>query len=159
MFMQFAKHYPEYKFIIAGPGAKIEDNQFKFESYAYDLEEYNNITYVGLLNKAARNDILTKVTALLQLTQYSEPFGMNVIESLACGTPVIVTGSGSMVQTVKHGKVGFVMSKESHWDHIDQYFKQCHTIDPMVCRNYVIKHFNPDKAYLRYSKFITKCNK
>jgi glycosyltransferase involved in cell wall biosynthesis len=52
--------------------------------------------------------------ALLHPIQFDEPFGLSVIESMACGTPVIAFDRGSMPELIENGKNGFLV------DNMDQ---------------------------------------
>jgi glycosyltransferase involved in cell wall biosynthesis len=61
-----------------------------------------------------RNQLLGKALALLHPIQFDEPFGLSVIESMACGTPVIAFDRGSMPELIENGKNGFLV------DNVDQ---------------------------------------
>ncbi len=61
---------------------------------------------------------------------WSEPFGLTVIESMACGTPVIATPNGSMPELIVHGVSGFICGI----DEIPAYIGRIDEIDPADCR-------------------------
>jgi glycosyltransferase involved in cell wall biosynthesis len=48
--------------------------------------------------------------AVLHLIDFDEPFGYNVVEAMACGTPVIANSRGSMGKLIKHGVSGFLVA-------------------------------------------------
>jgi len=56
-----------------------------------------------------RSVILGRAHALLHLINFEEPFGLSVVEAMACGTPVIATRRGSMSEIIKHGRTGFIV--------------------------------------------------
>ena len=58
---------------------------------------------------AARTNALGSARALLHLINFDEPFGLSVIEAMACGTPVIACNRGSMPELIDHGVTGFLV--------------------------------------------------
>ncbi|NCC33892.1 MAG: glycosyltransferase, partial [Chloroflexia bacterium] len=57
-----------------------------------------------------RNQILGGATALLHLIQFDEPFGLSMVDAMACGTPVIAYGRGSVPEIIRHGETGWIAS-------------------------------------------------
>jgi len=57
-----------------------------------------------------RNEILRNAYALLHPINFEEPFGLSVIEAMACGTPVIAFSRGSMPELLREGETGFLAS-------------------------------------------------
>ena len=72
-----------------------------------------DIHYVGSLGPAERDALLGGAAALLHLIQFDEPFGLSVIEAMACGTPVIAYPRGSMPELVADGVSGFLVPDEA----------------------------------------------
>ena len=66
------------------------------------------IEYVGEADFAAKNDLLADARAMLFPIQWDEPFGLVVIEAMACGTPVLALPGGSMQELVQDGVNGYV---------------------------------------------------
>lgn len=71
------------------------------------------VEYVGEVGGQDKLDILAGATCLLNPIAWPEPFGMVMIEALACGTPVIATPCGSVPEIVCEGVTGFVRSTEA----------------------------------------------
>lgn len=70
------------------------------------------IEYVGFIdNDAGKQDFLGNAAALLVPSTFEEPFGMVLIESLACGTPVVALDSGAISEVVKRDKTGVIVPK------------------------------------------------
>jgi glycosyltransferase involved in cell wall biosynthesis len=67
----------------------------------------DRVDYLGVLTAKKRNNLLGGAIALLSPTQYLEPFGSVVVESMFLGTPVISSDQGGMSETVLHGVTGF----------------------------------------------------
>ncbi|HWQ26374.1 MAG TPA: glycosyltransferase family 4 protein [Chlorobaculum sp.] len=66
------------------------------------------IEYVGEVGDSRKSELLMNARALLNTIDWPEPFGLVMIEALACGTPVIVRRCGSSPEVVTHGVSGFV---------------------------------------------------
>lgn len=69
----------------------------------------DRVSYVGSLGPAQRNELLGSALALLHLVEFAEPFGLSMIEAMACGTPVIARRRGSVPEVVDQGVTGFVV--------------------------------------------------
>ena len=65
---------------------------------------------IGTVGGAARAELLGRARALLHLINFEEPFGLAVIEAMACGTPVIAFNRGSMPELIDHGVTGFLVN-------------------------------------------------
>ncbi len=72
-----------------------------------------SIAYHGPVGGAERVAALGKARALLHLVNFDEPFGLSVIEAMACGTPVIATRRGSMPELIDHGVTGFLVDSQA----------------------------------------------
>lgn len=69
----------------------------------------DGIRFHGVVGGAARLKALGSARALLHLIDFDEPFGLSVVEAMACGTPVIATRRGSMPEIVEDGVTGFLV--------------------------------------------------
>ena len=105
--------------------AKIdpEDKGF-FEEKVKPLLNHPLIDYVGEVDDTRKVELLKNAKALLNTIDWPEPFGLVMIEALACGTPVIVRGCGSAPEVITHGKTGFICDKKLDFieaiHHVDQ---------------------------------------
>jgi glycosyltransferase involved in cell wall biosynthesis len=71
------------------------------------------IHYVGELDGPAKAELLGGALALLNPIDWEEPFGLNMAESLACGTPVLAMRRGSVPEIVEHGVTGWIGDDEA----------------------------------------------
>ncbi len=94
------------KLIIAGI---IQDKDYFNEKVKPYLND-DDICYVGSARPEKRDRLLGNAYALLHPINFAEPFGLSVVESLACGTPVIANNKGSMPEIIRHGKDGFLVN-------------------------------------------------
>lgn len=92
--MEIARKFPDYEFVICGQG---------------DPTPYlsvPNIVYKKPIHGSERSEYLGSCIAFLHLAKYLEPFGCGPVEAQLCGTPVISTDWGGMVETVEQGITG-----------------------------------------------------
>ena len=69
----------------------------------------SNVEFVGEINEAAECNFLGDAIALLFPIDWPEPFGLVMIEAMACGTPTIAFRRGSVPEIIEHGVSGFVV--------------------------------------------------
>jgi len=67
------------------------------------------VLFHGTVGGAARVAALQQARALLHLIDFDEPFGLSVVEAMACGTPVIAMRRGSMPEIIEHGRDGYLV--------------------------------------------------
>jgi glycosyltransferase involved in cell wall biosynthesis len=118
--------------------------------------KYPRITYSGNLSGSAKIKFIAEAKALLFPIQWEEPFGMSVIEALACGTPVVAMNRGAMPEIIEHGVTGFLANNEEEFT---EYMKRVDEIDPAACRRSVEEKFSASamaEAYLERYKDIIK---
>ncbi len=80
-----------------------------FESQIEPLLDDPLIEFIGEIGPGEKNDFLGNALALLFPIDWPEPFGLVMIEAMACGTPVVAFRGGSVVEVVKDGVSGFVV--------------------------------------------------
>jgi glycosyltransferase involved in cell wall biosynthesis len=94
------------KLIIAGNISTLpEENQYYLDSIAPYIDG-EQIKYVGQVNDIQKNSYLGSAKALLFPIEWNEPFGMVMVEAMACGTPVIAFKKGSVDEIVDEGITG-----------------------------------------------------
>jgi glycosyltransferase involved in cell wall biosynthesis len=80
-----------------------------FESEIRPLLAQPHVEYVGELGEADKMRFLAGAHALLFPIDWPEPFGLVMIEAMACGTPVIAYPHGSVPEVLSHGETGFIV--------------------------------------------------
>jgi glycosyltransferase involved in cell wall biosynthesis len=73
----------------------------------------DGVELVGEFNEQRKQDFLSGAAALLFPIEWPEPFGLVMIEAMACGTPVIAFASGSVPEAVENGVTGFIVEDEA----------------------------------------------
>jgi glycosyltransferase involved in cell wall biosynthesis len=164
---------------MAGPVATIDTNRRLMLELANPMSKFRNdrdfryysdkilsyvlrsprITYAGTMGGKKKMEFLSHAKALLFPIQWEEPFGMAVIEALACGTPVIAMNRGAMPEIIEHGVNGFLADDEKEFA---QYIDRIDEIDPEACRQSVVDKFSADtmaRAYLDRYRDVAKRHK
>lgn len=148
---------------LANPLSRYRSNE-EFRYYSdkvlpYVLR-YPRITYSGNLSGVKKMKFISEAKALLFPIDWEEPFGMAVIEALACGTPVIAMRRGAMPEIIKHGVNGFLADNEQEFA---EYMQRIDEINPVECRKSVEKRFSAkvmaEKYLDRYQEVIHRANK
>jgi glycosyltransferase involved in cell wall biosynthesis len=73
------------------------------------VRRHPNVCYVGEIREAEKRDFLGNAAALLFAIDWAEPFGLVMIEAMACGTPVIAWSNGAVPEVIDEGVSGFVV--------------------------------------------------
>lgn len=122
------------RLLIAG----IIQDQNYFATRVEPHIDGTTVEYLGSAGPAQRADLLGHALALLHLISFDEPFGLSVIESMACGTPVIAFNRGSMPEIILDGETGYLVKDiEGAIDAV----AAIGTIDRAICRADVEKRF------------------
>lgn len=105
--------------IAAGAGiplkiaAKVDPADIQYyENYFKKLLAHPLVEFLGEVSDREKNELLGGAMAFLHPVDWPEPFGLTLIESMACGTPVIARRRGSIPEVVDHGVTGFVFEDD-----------------------------------------------
>jgi glycosyltransferase involved in cell wall biosynthesis len=99
-------------------GLVASEHRSYFESRVKPEIDGEQIQYLGLVNEETRNELFKRAYCSLHLISFEEPFGLTLVESLACGTPVIATNKGSVSEILVDGETGFIV--QSPRDAVDK---------------------------------------
>jgi glycosyltransferase involved in cell wall biosynthesis len=107
----------------------------------------NAVVYLGSIGPDQRAEVLGSALALLHPIDFEEPFGLSVVESMACGTPVIAYRRGSMPEVVDTGQTGFLVDNaaEAALAVID-----IGGLDRAKCRDVAARRFSAERMVLDY---------
>ena len=91
--------------------AKVDvvDRQY-FETVIKPLLSPPDVEYIGEIGEAEKSEFLGNALAFMFTVDWPEPFGLAMIEALACGTPVIARPCGSIPEVIRSGVTGFIAS-------------------------------------------------
>ncbi|MDH3675459.1 MAG: glycosyltransferase family 4 protein [Anaerolineae bacterium] len=143
-------HRTGRRLIIAG---LIQDQAYFYEKVAPHLDN-SQISYIGLVEPGQRNEIMGGAYALLHLINFAEPFGLSMIEAMACGTPVIAHPLGSIPEVIKHQQTGFIVDNQEEAVAAVQAVDQ---LDRAFIRRYIAQNFSCDQmveGYIRVYQHV-----
>ncbi len=113
------------------------------------MDSDKQIIYIGEISSEHKKHWYRHARATLFPIQWGEPFGLVLVESMACGTPVIAFNKGAVPEIVVDGKTGFVVNS------VDDMIKavgQLDSINPIECREHVQHHFSIISMASKYSE-------
>jgi len=141
------------RLVIAG----IIQDEIYFQDQVKPFLDDQKIKYIGPVGPDKRSQLLGGAYALLHPINFEEPFGLSVVESMACGTPVVAFNKGSMPEVVSDGRTGYLV------ENIEQAVEalgKVSDLDRVACREWVNERFSRERMvedYLAvYKKILEK---
>jgi glycosyltransferase involved in cell wall biosynthesis len=113
----------------------------------------DRIAYHGVVTGAERLAALGQAKGLLHLIGFDEPFGLSVIEAMACGTPVIAYRRGSMPELIEDGRTGFLVDS---FDEAVEAIGRLGEIDRAQCRRAVEQRFTVERMADDYQALYSR---
>ena len=136
--------------IIAG----IVQDEAYFDSQVAPYVDGKEVEYIGVVGPERRGEVLGQARALVHLINFGEPFGLSVVEAMACGTPVVAMRRGAMPELIRDGETGFLV------DSLEEAVKRVRQLDSIrrrQCRMWVQERFTQERmvrGYLRVYESI-----
>jgi glycosyltransferase involved in cell wall biosynthesis len=128
--------------------AKIDRvDRVYFETRVEPLLSHPLIQFVGEINEEEKKAFLGNAAALLMLIDWPEPFGLAMIEAMACGTPVIARRCGSVPELLVNGKTAWIINTVA--DAVEA-VKNIHLLRREDCRNEFETRFNAERMARDY---------
>jgi glycosyltransferase involved in cell wall biosynthesis len=130
---------------IAGKNAEPDEREYFDTLVRPHLS--SSIEYVGEVSHGEKVELLQHARATLFPIEWEEPFGLVMIESMACGTPVIATRWGSVPEVLDHGRTGVIVDD---WRNTAAALEEADRLDPAELRRDVEQHFSPERMVADY---------
>jgi glycosyltransferase involved in cell wall biosynthesis len=130
---------------IAGKNAEPAEREY-FDSLVRP-HLGSTIEYVGEVSHGEKVELLQHARATLFPIEWEEPFGLVMIESMACGTPVVATRYGAVPEVLEHGRTGVIVDD---WRHTSEALEQADALDSAVLREEVVERFSPERMVADY---------
>ena len=124
-----------------------------FQTKVKPFIDDDQVVYLGPLDVKAKNKLMGGAKAFLNPVAWDEPFGMVMVESMACGTPVISYNRGAAPELIKNGKNGFLVKNRKE---MVKAIAKVGTIKRKDCRRYVEEKFSPKAAAEKHIKIYQR---
>lgn len=131
------------RLVLAG----IVQDRAYFDACIAPHVDGDRVRYAGPVGPAERDALLGAAAALLHLVNFAEPFGLSMVEALACGTPVVARGLGAVPEVVTHGETGYVVDGP---EEAVAALARIGDIDRAACRRRAERHFGVDRMVDEY---------
>jgi glycosyltransferase involved in cell wall biosynthesis len=136
-----------HRLVLAGPIQPGQETYFA-EAVAPRIDS-DRVCYVGDVTGRTKVELFAHAAALLMPIRWEEPFGMVMIEALACGTPVVAFTEGAAVEIVLDGQNGFLVDDE---DEMVAAIARLSELDPARCRASVAARYDADLVAHAYER-------
>ncbi|WP_102145344.1 glycosyltransferase family 4 protein [Mycobacterium hubeiense] len=131
-----AAHEAGVPLVLAGKCDEPSEQAYFDEQVRPLLTETDHV--FGQADAVSKRKLLAGARCLLFPIQWEEPFGMVMIEAMACGTPVVALRGGAVPEVVVDGVTGVICE---HPDELPAAMEKAQTLDPAACRRHVAAHF------------------
>jgi glycosyltransferase involved in cell wall biosynthesis len=132
--------------VLAGPVQP--GNEGFFDQHVAPGLDRPGVTYRGEVTADEKKEVFARARALLMPIRWHEPFGMVMIEAMACGTPVIAFPEGAASEIVISGENGFLVESEAE---MAAAVGRIGDIDPARCRELVAQRFDVRRVAALYA--------
>ncbi|KPJ71765.1 hypothetical protein AMJ50_00260 [Parcubacteria bacterium DG_74_3] len=139
------------KLIISG--VILKEHQDFFEYRIKPMIDGKQIQFVGAADFEKKVELFKNAKAFLYPIKRPEPFGLVVIESMACGTPVLAYKAGAMPELIKHGKTGFLLNSQ---EEMVGALKKINEIKRIDCHRHILRKFSLQKTVNKYEALYHK---
>jgi len=130
--------------------AKVDPaDQAYFEREIRALLDHPLVEFVGEIGEHQKGDFIGRARAMLFPVDWPEPFGLVMIEALACGTPIVAYGCGSVPEVLEDGVTGYIV--QSQQEAIDA-ARHIACVDRQICRERFERYFTADRMASRYAE-------
>ena len=133
-----------------------EEKEFFVKEIQPWIDKYPKDLTLQVFNEVSRETLFglfKRAKCTLFTSQWEQPFGLVMVESMACGTPVIAFRRGAASEIIVHGKTGFVVTSENE---MIEAIKRIDEINPEDCRRHAEKNFSRERMAKRYLDIYKK---
>jgi glycosyltransferase involved in cell wall biosynthesis len=133
------------RLVIAGKGTVPSERAYFDREIAPQV--HDGVEWVGEVGGDQRNDLLAGARCLLFPVQWEEPFGLVMLEAMACGTPVVALRAGSVPELIDDGVSGFVCERAAD---LPTAIRKASDLRPQDCRQHVANGFTAERMVAGY---------
>jgi len=139
------------KLIIAGNISPLIEEQLYYEEKIKPHIDGEQIIYVGQVNDTQKNEWLGKSKALLMPIEWNEPFGIVMIEAMACGTPVIAFNKGSVSEVISENITGYKVNNRIEMVNA---VNKVHSLNRAIIRKEAMSRFDVNIIATQYISLL-----
>lgn len=151
--IQIAK-YLRLPLLIA---AKLDKEEKSYFKKYIEPHLSSDIRWIGEVDEEERNRLMSRALCLLHPVTWREPFGLTVIEAMACGCPVVAFNRGAVPELIHDGKTGYIVEDV---EEMITAVKNIKKIQRQDCREYALEKFSvtrmADKYEALYQRIVEK---
>jgi glycosyltransferase involved in cell wall biosynthesis len=129
-------------------GKKQDPKELRYFKELVEPHLVDGIEYLGEVSHGQKVELLQNARATLFPIEWEEPFGLVMIESMACGTPVIATRWGAVPEVIDHGRSGVIVDD---YRVIPAALEEADRLDPFDIRRYVEQEFSLERMVRDYT--------
>ena len=133
---------------LAGKNREPKERQY-FAEFIEPHLGHGGIEYLGEVTHGEKVELLQDARATLFPIEWEEPFGLVMVESMACGTPVIATRHGAVPEVIEHGRSGIIVD---NYRQMAAALEEADALDPIECRRYVEERFAAERMVGDYER-------
>ena len=139
----------DLKLIIAAKADKADEEYFEKIKPRFK----GKIEWIGEVDGKRRNELFSRALCSLHPVEWPEPFGLTLIEAMACGCPVVAFDRGSIPEIIQDRITGFVVGDENE---MAVAVRNIRSISRVECREYALKNFNSKRMVDQYESIYQK---
>ena len=124
----------------------VQDEEY-FKNEIVPRLDGERVQFIGSVRAEERSSFLGGAIALLHLIDFDEPFGLSVVEAMACGTPVIAFDRGSMSEIISDGRTGFLVADVAS---AAKAIRRAGQLDRQTIRDEAARRFSSDRMVDEY---------
>ena len=134
--------------------AKVDDfDREYFENSIRHLLQDPLVEWIGEVNESQKQELLANAYALLFPVDWPEPFGLVLIEAMACGTPAIAYRCGSVPELIEEGVTGFIVDDSNE---AVEAVAKIENLDRLACRRRFEERFSATRMAQDYLKIYAR---
>jgi glycosyltransferase involved in cell wall biosynthesis len=128
-------------------GKKQDDKELTYFRELVEPHLDERIEYLGEVSHGEKVELLQNARVTLFPIEWEEPFGLVMIESMACGTPVIATRHGAVPEVIEDGRSGLIVD---NYRQMPAAIERADALDPLECRRFVEEGYAPERMVEDY---------